>query len=158
LKKSEILKIVYPLAEEAAKTLGYEIVDIDFVNGKKHDLLSIFIYKKEGIDLDDCTEMSKIINEKLDEIDFLENPYYLEISSPGLDRPLKTKDDYRRNLDNEVDVKLFAPLDDSKIKTYTGILSDYDDEYIYLNIDADNESIIKIPIKSISTMKQTIRF
>ncbi|MGI5949369.1 ribosome maturation factor RimP [Peptoniphilus sp.] len=158
MKKSEILKIVYPLAEEAAKTLGYEIVDIDFVNGKKHDLLSIFIYKKEGIDLDDCTEMSKIINEKLDEIDFLENPYYLEISSPGLDRPLKTKDDYRRNLDNEVDVKLFAPLDDSKIKTYTGILSDYDDEYIYLNIDADNESIIKIPIKSISTMKQTIRF
>lgn len=158
MKKSEVLKIVYPLAEETALTLGYEIVDIDFVRGKKHDLLSIFIYKKEGIDLDDCTEMSRIINEKLDEIDFLENPYYLEISSPGLDRPLKTKDDYRRNLGNEVDVKLFAPLDDSKVKTYTGILSNYNDENIYLNIDADDESIITIPIKSISTMKQTIRF
>ncbi len=158
MKKSEVLKIIHPLAEEAASSLGYEIVDIDFVKGKKHDLLSIFIYKKDGIDLDDCTEMSRIINTKLDEIDFLENPYYLEISSPGLDRPLKTKDDYRRNLGNEVDVKLFAPLDDSKVKKFTGILSDYDEENIYLNIDADNNTIKTIPIKSISTMKQTIKF
>ena len=98
MNKKELRKEIYPLAEEVAEELGYEIVDIEFQNGSKHDLLSIFIYKKEGIDLDDCTEMSRNLEKKLDDLDILKNPYYLEISSPGLDRPLKTKDDYRRNV------------------------------------------------------------
>ena len=85
MNKKELKKEIYPLAEEVAKDLGYEIVDIEFQNGSKHDLLSIFIYKKEGIDLDDCTEMSRNLEKKLDNLEILQNPYYLEISSPGLD-------------------------------------------------------------------------
>ncbi|MET3616517.1 ribosome maturation factor RimP [Peptoniphilus olsenii] len=157
MKKSEVLKTVYPIAEETAVNLNYEIVDIDFIKGTKHDLLTIYIYKKDGIDLNDCADMSREINSKLDNLDFLDKPYYLEISSPGLDRPLKTKDDYRRNIGNELDVKLYAPLNGNKI--FNGILADYDDENIYLDIRDESEDInIKIPIKSISSMKQTIKF
>lgn len=58
--------------------------------------------------------MSRSLEKKLDNLEILKNPYYLEISSPGLDRPLKTKDDYRRNIGNEVDVKLYAPIDGKK--------------------------------------------
>ncbi|MDU1643605.1 ribosome maturation factor RimP [Peptoniphilus harei] len=153
MNKKELKREIYPLAEEAAEELGYEIVDIEFQNGSKHDLLSIFIYKKEGIDLDDCTEMSRSLEKKLDNLEVLKNPYYLEISSPGLDRPLKTKDDYRRNIGNEVDVKLYAPIDGQK--EFSFVLDKYDDENIYFMKD---EKELAIPIKSISSMKQTIKF
>ncbi|MDU5098844.1 ribosome maturation factor RimP [Peptoniphilus grossensis] len=153
MNKKELRKEIYPLAEEVAEELGYEIVDIEFQNGSKHDLLSIFIYKKEGIDLDDCTEMSRNLEKKLDDLDILKNPYYLEISSPGLDRPLKTKDDYRRNVGKEVDLKLYAPIDGKK--EFSFVLDKYDDEFVYCNIDGEE---LKIPIKSISSMKQTIKF
>ncbi len=153
MNKKELKREIYPLAEEVAEELGYEIVDIEFQNGSKHDLLSIFIYKKEGIDLDDCTEMSRSLEKKLDNLEALKNPYYLEISSPGLDRPLKTKDDYRRNVGNEVDVKLYAPIDGQK--EFSFVLDKYDDENIYFIKD---EKELAIPIKSISSMKQTIKF
>ena len=153
MNKKELRKEIYPLAEEVAEELGYEIVDIEFQNGSKHDLLSIFIYKKEGIDLDDCTEMSRNLEKKLDDLDILKNPYYLEISSPGLDRPLKTKDDYRRNVGKEVELKLYAPIDGKK--EFSFVLDKYDDEFVYCNIDCEE---LKIPIKSISSMKQTIKF
>lgn len=153
MNKKELKREIYPLAEEVAEELGYEIVDIEFQNGSKHDLLSIFIYKKEGIDLDDCTEMSRSLEKKLDNLEALKNPYYLEISSPGLDRPLKTKDDYRRNVGNEVDVKLYAPIDGQK--EFSFVLDKYDDENIYFVKD---EKELAIPIKSISSMKQTIKF
>ncbi|MFQ8698205.1 MAG: ribosome maturation factor RimP, partial [Peptoniphilus harei] len=74
-------------------------------------------------------------------------------SSPGLDRPLKTKDDYRRNVGNEVDVKLYAPIDGQK--EFSFVLDKYDDENIYFMKD---EKELAIPIKSISSMKQTIKF
>lgn len=153
MNKKELRKEIYPLAEEVAEELGYEIVDIEFQNGSKHDLLSIFIYKKEGIDLDDCTEMSRNLEKKLDDLDILKNPYYLEISSPGLDRPLKTKDDYRRNVGKEVELKLYVPIDGKK--EFSFVLDKYDDEFVYCNIDGEE---LKIPIKSISSMKQTIKF
>ena len=153
MNKKELRKEIYPLAEEVAEELGYEIVDIEFQNGSKHDLLSIFIYKKEGIDLDDCTEMSRNLEKKLDDLDILKNPYYLEISSPGLDRPLKTKDDYRRNVGKEVELKLYAPIEGKK--EFSFVLDKYDDEFVYCNIDGEE---LKIPIKSISSMKQTIKF
>ncbi len=153
MNKKELKREIYPLAEEVAEELGYEIVDIEFQNGSKHDLLSIFIYKKEGIDLDDCTEMSRSLEKKLDNLEALKNPYYLEISSPGLDRPLKTKDDYRRNVGNEVDVKLYVPIDGQK--EFNFVLDKYDDENIYFMKD---EKELAIPIKSISSMKQTIKF
>ena len=153
MNKKELKREIYPLAEEVAEELGYEIVDIEFQNGSKHDLLTIFIYKKEGIDLDDCTEMSRSLEKKLDNLEALKNPYYLEISSPGLDRPLKTKDDYRRNVGNEVDVKLYAPIDGQK--EFSFVLDKYDDENIYFMKD---EKELAIPIKSISSMKQSIKF
>lgn len=81
MNNKELRRGIYPLAEKVAEELGYEVVDIEFQNGSKHDLLSIFIYKKDGIDLDDCTEMSRKLEKELDNIEILKNPYYLEISS-----------------------------------------------------------------------------
>lgn len=147
------MSTLWPIATNIAEQSGHEIVDIEYKNGAKHDLLSIFIYHKNGINIDDCQKISRQLDKKLDELDLIKVPYYLEVSSPGLDRPLKTSDDYRRNLNKEVTVKLYAPIDGKKV--YEGFLKDYDDEYVSIEIE---QSIQKIPIKSISTMKQTIKF
>ncbi|ERT56768.1 ribosome maturation factor RimP [Peptoniphilus koenoeneniae] len=153
MDKKILKEKIWPMAENAARELGYEIVDIEYKVGSKHDLLSIYIYKKEGIDLEDCSNMTRKIDKEIEDLDLINKPYYLEISSPGLDRPIKTRDDYRRNLDNLVEAKLYAPLDGKKI--YEGSLKDYDGEFVYLENDGN---IIKLPIKSISHMEQKIVF
>ncbi|EFI42269.1 ribosome maturation factor RimP [Peptoniphilus sp. oral taxon 386] len=153
MKKNDLIDKIKNIAEECSNEIGYEIVDVEYQVGNKHDLLSIFIYKKEGIDINDCTNMSRIIESILDKEDIIDKPYYLEISSPGLDRPLKTKDDYRRNVGNEVTVKLYAPLDGKKL--IEGILENYDESIIILSVEDEK---IEIPIKSISLMRQSIKF
>ncbi|MGO3751319.1 MAG: ribosome maturation factor RimP [Peptoniphilaceae bacterium] len=153
MKKSDIINKVNEIAQISADKLGYEIVDVEFKNGSKHDLISIYIYKKEGIDLDDCSIMSREIEKELDNIDLIKNPYYLEVSSPGLDRPIKSEADYNRNIGNEVEVKLYAPLNGKK--SIEGLLKGYTDSDIILGT---NEGDIEIPIKTISLMKQLIKF
>ncbi|MDO5041138.1 MAG: ribosome maturation factor RimP [Peptoniphilus sp.] len=152
MNKAGLVKSIKKISSKAAQELGYELVDVEIEDGSKHLLISIFIYSSKGINFDDCTLMSRKIEDDVDKLD-IEKSYYLEVSSPGLDRPLKTQDDYRRNLNNEVEVKLFAPLNDKK--SYIGKLIEYDKENIVL---CDDDQNIEIPIKYISLMKQTIKF
>lgn len=144
---------VAEVATEICQDLGYELVDVEFKKGAKHNLISIFIYKEEGIGLDDCESVSRKIDEILDKDEDLKDPYYLEVSSPGLDRPIKTKDDYRRNLGKEVEVKLYAPIDGKK--QFEGFLTSYDDESVLIKME-DGEMTFKQ--KDISMMKQVIKF
>ena len=144
---------VAEIATEICQDLGYELVDVEFKKGAKHNLISIFIYKEDGIGLDDCESVSRKIDEILDKDEELTDPYYLEVSSPGLDRPIKTKDDYRRNLGKEVEVKLYASVDGKK--HFEGFLTSYDDENVLIKID-DAEMTFKH--KDISMMRQVIKF
>ena len=144
---------VAEIATEICQDLGYELVDVEFKKGAKHNLISIFIYKEDGIGLDDCESVSRKIDEILDKDEELTDPYYLEVSSPGLDRPIKTKDDYRRNLGKEVEVKLYASVDGKK--HFEGFLTSYDDENVLIKID-DEEMTFKQ--KDISMMRQVIKF
>lgn len=144
---------VAEVATEICQELGYELVDVEFKKGTKHNLISIFIYKEDGIGLDDCESVSRKIDEILDKDEDLVDPYYLEVSSPGLDRPIRTKDDYRRNLEKEVEVKLYAPIDGKK--QFKGFLTSYDDENVLIKAD-DVEMSFKQ--KDISMMRQVIKF
>ncbi|MBL7575108.1 ribosome maturation factor RimP [Peptoniphilus asaccharolyticus DSM 20463] len=153
MSKKEIIAKIKEIAQRHADELGYELVDIEYKVGNKHDLLSIFIYREGGIDLEDCSNMSRAVDDEVEKLDIIENPYYLEISSPGLDRPLKTEADYRRNIGKEVTIKLYAPIDGKK--QIEGVLSGYDSECVQIEIESEN---INIPIKSIANMVQTIKF
>lgn len=144
---------VAEVATEICQDLGYELVDVEFKKGAKHNLISIFIYKEDGIGLDDCESVSRKIDEILDKDEDLTDPYYLEVSSPGLDRPIKTKDDYRRNLGKEVEVKLYAPIDGKK--QFEGFLTSYDDENVLIKME-DGDMTFKQ--KDISMMRQVIKF
>ena len=144
---------VAEVATEICQDLGYELVDVEFKKGAKHNLISIFIYKEDGIGLDDCESVSRKIDEILDKDEDLTDPYYLEVSSPGLDRPIKTKDDYRRNLGKEVEVKLYAPIDGKK--QFEGFLTSYDDKNVLIKME-DGDMTFKQ--KDISMMRQVIKF
>lgn len=121
--EAEVEKIVEELLENTA----LELVAVDYV--KERDwYLRVFIDKEGGVDLDDCQDLSRKLEELLDAQDIIKTSYILEVSSPGLDRELKKPRDFQREMGKDIDVSLFAPLDGKKV--VTGPLSAYDGETI----------------------------
>lgn len=149
----EILSKLNEISIRVAEDLGYEIVEVAYKKVTPHSLVSIFIFKEEGISLDDCDTISRAIEEELDKEDLIEESYYLEVSSPGLDRPIKTQDDLRRNKGKLVEAKLFAPIDGNKV--YEGVIVSYTKDTVTLE---DEDKKIELPLKSISKMSQKIVF
>lgn len=149
-----ILKTIREYCEPIIEQLGYELVDLEFV--KEHDgrFLRFFIWKPTGITIDDCQNVSEIIGEKLDEIDVIDESYYLEVSSPGLDRPLKTDKDLKRNLGKDVEISLYKSLDGKK--KLEGELVDFNDENIIVKFE-DSE-IKEIPRQMISKIRLAVKF
>lgn len=138
--------------EKIATPMGIEIVDVEF--DKHTDALTVFIETEQGVDLDTCEKFHNAINDPIDELDpSYGAPYTLNVSSPGLDRPFKTKRDFERNLGGEVEVKLFAPL---KGKKYLeGILTAFDENTITLKTEKEE---IKISLNKIAKINKAIKF
>jgi len=133
--------------------LGYELVDIEFKTESGENYLRFFIYNTEGITIEDCEKVSRFLDVKLDELDPINKQYYLEVSSPDLNRPLKTDDDLRRNIGTIVEVGLYKKINGSK--DYQGELISYDNETITLSV-SDQEVILNR--SDISIIKVAIIF
>lgn len=126
---------VVPLIEE----LGYEVVEVEYA--KKSDGMNLIFYidKENGVQIDDCEKVSKAIDKVLDDLNPTDDePYILNVSSPGIDRPLKTDRDFKRNLGKEISVSLFAKLNGKKI--YEGVLKAFDENT--LTIEINNEELV----------------
>ena len=135
------------------ENLGYEVVEIEYAKKVNGYNLTIFIANEKGITLDDCEKVSKAIDTPLDEL----NPtndvsYTLNVSSAGLDRPLKTDADFRRNLNKELEIKLFSPIDGKKV--VFGNLVEFDEN----SITIENDKKIKIERKQIAKAVIAIHF
>lgn len=154
MSKKELLKSVKDICESIGKDLNYELVEVEYVKESGSYFLRIYIDKPGGINLDDCQTMSVALSEKLDENDPFKEAYYLEVSSPGLDRPLKTDKDLKRNLGKDIEVNLYKALDNRKV--YEGKLQDFNDMEIIILDEANN--IYKIPKELISITKLAIKF
>lgn len=142
--EAEVEKIVEELLENTA----LELVAVDYV--KERDwYLRVFIDKEGGVDLDDCQELSRKLEELLDAQDLIKTSYILEVSSPGLDRELKKPRDFQREMGKDIDVSLFAPLDGKKV--VTGPLSAYDGETI-------NVGDMAIPMDKVAKVNLHIDF
>lgn len=153
MNKKELMKKLFAIGEELTESIGFELVDLEFIKEFGSYFLRVYIDKEGGITLDDCQEMSELLSERLDLEDPIEQAYYLEVSSPGLDRPLKTDKDLRRNLGKEIEISLYKPLDNRK--KYEGILENFTEEKIL--IATDNKQI-DIPRDAISTIKLALKF
>lgn len=129
--------------------LGYELVDIEFKTTEMGKILTFFIYSPNGITAEDCEKVSKYLDPKLDQLDLIKGQYYLEVSSPDLDRPLKNKRDFERNRDNELEIKLKTG------EMLTGKYRNFLEDSIEFLID---DEIIKINKEEIKCIKVKLVF
>ncbi|MBD9219505.1 MAG: ribosome maturation factor RimP [Clostridiales bacterium] len=132
-------KRIEELIQPTVTEMGYELVDVEFVKEGPNWYLRIFIDKEGGVTIDDCEAVSKTLEKIFDEKDPIEQAYFLEISSPGIDRPLKKKEDFIKHNGEMVDVKLYKPYEGSK--EYTGKLVGYDENDGTVTIVVDDKNI-----------------
>ena len=120
----------------------FELVDVEYVKEAGSWYLRAYIDKEGGITVDDCEIVSRALGDLLDEQDFIEDSYILEVSSPGLGRPLKKERDFERSLGEEVEIRLYKAL--NKQKEFTGILKAYDKENVTIET-AEGELVFNRP-------------
>ena len=121
--------ILMPIVEEH----GFELVEVEYVKEGGTWYLRAYIDKPGGINVDDCEVVSRRLSDILDEKDYIEEAYILEVSSPGLGRPLKKEKDFKRSLGEEVDVRTYRMIE--KQKEFTGLLKDYDDATVTIEME-----------------------
>ena len=138
---SKIEERVENLIKEKIEGLSYELYDVEYAKEGKDYFLRIFIDKESGIDLNDCERVNDAISDLLDEADYIKEQYFLEVSSPGIERVLRKDKHLEQNIGNEVEIKLFKK-DEFGNKEYIGILKEYNKESITIK-SKENEYIIK---------------
>lgn len=151
--KKNIQRVVTELATPIVEELNYELVDVEFIKEGANWYLRIYIDKPGGIGIDDCQAVSEKLSDRLDQEDPIEQFYYLEVSSPGLERPLKTERDFLKYKGELVEVKVFQPIDGKKI--FEGELIGLTDGVIEINQDG---SPIKFEKDKVALVKRAIKF
>ena len=145
----EIKNALLPIAEE----MDIEIVEVEFKQGREPSL-TVFIDTETGVDLNTCESFHHAIDPVLDELDpTFGAPYTLNVSSPGLDRPLKTARDFQKCMGKKVEVKLFAPMQGKKF--FEMELVDYDGNTVTLK---DNKAELKLELSKIAKINRAIDF
>ncbi len=142
--ETNVIKIVEPIINN----LGYEVYDVIYEKEGKDNYLRIFIDNGKQITLEDCEKVNNAITDILDEKDLIKSQYFLEVSSPGLERRIRTDKQLEILKNEKIEIHLFKAIDKQKI--ITGILKNYDQEKILLQVD---EKEISIDKTNISKMK-----
>ncbi len=139
---------VETLLQSKITELGYDLYDVEYAKEGKNYFLRIFIDKENGIDLNDCEKVNDGIMDLLDEADYIREQYFLEVSSPGIERVLRKDKHLASAMGERIEVRLYTTID--KKKKIDGILTGYDEEKITMTYENDE---ISIPRKDISQMK-----
>lgn len=154
-KKGNIASRITELVKDTVEECGCMLWDVEFVKeGPDHNLI-IYIDKPEGISLTDCEMVNDAVEPIIDEADPIEGSYYLEISSPGLERELKTPEHLNAFVGEEISIKLFTAFEGKK--TYTGTLSEYDEEKDELTVIC-GEKAVTLERKMCSSIKNVFEF
>lgn len=147
---SKIEEKVENLVEPKVQELGYTLYDVEYVKEGKDYYLRIYIDKDTGISLEDCELVSNNLNEILDQADYIKEQYFLEVSSPGIERVLKKDKHLRNNIGAKVQVKLFKPFNGQK--QYEGILKKFTEATITIKTASQDLEIERQNIGQIKTI------
>ncbi|MHC9532761.1 ribosome maturation factor RimP [Dellaglioa sp. BT-FLS60] len=156
---STVIETVTELVQPIVDEQNIELVDIEFVKEGPSWFLRVYIDKPEGIKIEECAAVSDILSEKLDEInpDPIPQAYFLEVSSPGAERPLKKEKDYERAVNEYVNVSLYEPINGAKI--FQGTLKELtSDELTIVYMDKTRKRTLVIPRKKIAKARLAIKF
>lgn len=147
---SKVEGLVLPICEEQK----FELIEVDYLKEAGNWYLRVFLDKEGGFTINDCELVSRAIDKPLDDFDFIKEQYILEVSSPGLDRPLKNEKDYIRNVNKLIEVKLFKPFEGSKL--FEGILVEYTTDT--LTIEMGDKNKVTFNKKDTAIIKPVIEF
>ena len=129
------------LVKKPINNIGYELYDVEYAKEGKDYFLRIFIDNKNGISIEDCEKVNNVISDLLDEADYIKEQYFLEVSSPGIERVLRKDKHLEQNIGKDINIKLFRKDDNGK-KEYFGKLQNFDKENITIN-EENKEYLIK---------------
>src|SRR5690625_2066432 len=153
MSAKNVVDAVTAMAETLAEPLQLEIVDVEYRREPQGRVLRVFIDKPGGITLDDCQALSRALSRQLDETDPIQESYSLEVSSPGLERPLKRPRDFERFAGHRVHVRTYGPLDGRR--NFTGELVGLEDEHVVVDL-GDGQA--RIPRELIARARLVAQF
>ena len=140
-RREEYEKRAEELLAPIVELNGFELVDVEYVKEAGNWYLRGYIDKPGGITVNDCETVSRAFSDKLDENDFIEDSYIMEISSPGLDRPLKKEKDYIRSMGKELEIRTYRAID--REKEFYGILKAYDADTVTIEQEDGKEMVFE---------------
>lgn len=151
MSKKNIESSVQIITEDILKTTEMELIDIEYVKEGPFKYLKVYIDKPGGITVDDTADISRLLNKKLDEVDLIKEQYFLEVSSPGVERPFKKEEDYLKNIGNMVEAKFYKTIDGKK--SIKGILTEKNENNIVIK---SGDDILTINIKDLSKINRAL--
>lgn len=146
-------QLVQPILEQ----MNLQLVDVEFEKEGKNWYLRVFIDKPGGVDIEECGQVSEQLSERLDQEDPVTVPYYLEVSSPGAERPLKKQQDFKDHIGYTIFVSLYEPINGAK--TYEGKLIAFDGDQVTLEVMVKTRKIeVQIPYQKIAKARLAVTF
>ena len=153
MRKNPIYQLVTDLIEPTLKGSDVELVDVEYKKTGKTWSLRVFIDKNQGVTVNDCQRLSREIEDLIAIHELIADRYVLEVSSPGLDRPLKKETDFIRNKGKQVLVKTYLPINNSK--TNTGTIKDFSNDTLFLE---NEKKTFEISLSNIAQAKLIFKF
>jgi ribosome maturation factor RimP len=154
---SKVTEVVEELAAPIFQELGLELVEIEYVKEGKNWFLRVYIDSDKGVDIEECGLVSERLSEKLDEIDPIPHNYFLEVSSPGAERPLKKDKDFEKAIGKNVFIKTYEPIDGEK--AFEGTLLEFDGKHIKMEIKIKTrKKTIEIPYEKVANARLAVLF
>lgn len=156
---SKIIETVEHIAAPIIEDLNLELVEVEYVKEGKNWFLRVYIDKESGIDIEECAVVSERVSEQLDALDPdpIPHNYFLEVSSPGAERPLKKQEDFERAVGKHVNVKLYEPLEGEKMYEGT-LLSFEEDELTVEYMIKTRKKQISIPLEKVAKARLAVTF
>ncbi|MEW6665020.1 MAG: ribosome maturation factor RimP [Thermodesulfobacteriota bacterium] len=134
-RNRSIVSAVADLLEPALQGMGYELVEVEYVCERGRWVLRLYIDREEGITLDDCAGVSRELGDVLDSRDLIPHAYVLEVSSPGLNRPLRKEKDFAQRIGRRMKIRMMAPVQGRR--NFVGMLTDFRDRTLFLEVDRE---------------------
>jgi ribosome maturation factor RimP len=147
------IKDVNRLIEPVLDEMGFELVDTEYLSEHGKWILRIYIDRQGGVTLDDCVHVSREIGDLIDVKDIFQNQYVLEVSSPGLNRPLKKEKDFLKAIGKKVKVKMHTPV--LERRNFTGYLKAFQDGMLYVEI---SNILVSLPLQNVKKANQVFEF
>ena len=153
MRKTSVYQSVTYLIEPIVKESNIELVDVEYKKMGKTWILRVYVDKRQGVTVYDCQKLSREIEDLIEVHELISGPYVLEVSSPGLDRPLKKETDFLRNKEKMIRVKTFSPIDNKK--EVLGTIKDFTNETLFLKGD---NGVLEVQLANIAQAKLIIEF